>query len=135
VIFTLEGGVVAPAEPARKHEPVEHVSGQQAARLAFQVGMRAESKTEEQALPPGQPQAATPDFTMPVQLAKVAGTEHRDPAPAAPHVRRLAREIGVDIHSVPGSGPGGRIIEDDVNLSAKNSLKMRAAAVAAQAPS
>ena len=47
VIFTLEGGVVAPAEPARKHEPVEHVSGQQAARLAFQLAMRAEGKTEE----------------------------------------------------------------------------------------
>src|ERR1700720_2282510 len=100
VIFTLEGGAVASAEPARKHEPVEHVSGQQAARLAFQLAMRAEGKTEEQALPPDQPQSATPDFTMPVQLAKVAGTEHRDPAPAAPHVRRLAREIGVDIHSV-----------------------------------
>jgi pyruvate dehydrogenase E2 component (dihydrolipoamide acetyltransferase) len=132
VIFTLEGGAFAPAEPARKHEPVEHVSGQQAARLAFQLAMRAEGKTEEQALPPDQPQAATPDFTMPVQLAKVAGTEHRDPAPAAPHVRRLAREIGVDIHSVAGSGPGGRISEDDVKLCAKNAL---AAAAAAQTPS
>jgi pyruvate dehydrogenase E2 component (dihydrolipoamide acetyltransferase) len=132
VIFTLEGGAVAPAEPARKHEPVEHVSGQQAARLAFQLAMRAEGKTEEEVLPPDQPQAAAPDFTMPVQLAKVAGTEHRDPAPAAPHVRRLAREIGVDIHSVPGSGPGGRISEDDVKLCAKNALA--AAAAAAQTP-
>src|SRR6202158_3485076 len=67
VIFTLEGGAVAPAEPARKHEPVEHVSGQQAARLAFQLAMRAEGKTEEEALPPDQPQAATSDFPMPVQ--------------------------------------------------------------------
>jgi pyruvate dehydrogenase E2 component (dihydrolipoamide acetyltransferase) len=132
VIFTLEGGVVAQAEPARKHEPVEHVSGQQAARLAFQLAMRAEGKTEEQALPPDQPHAATPDFSMPVQLGKVAGTEHRDPAPAAPHVRRLAREIGVDIHGVQGSGPGGRISEDDVKLCAKNAL---AAAAAAQTPS
>jgi len=70
---------------------------------------------------------------MPVQLGKVAGTEHRDPAPAAPHVRRLAREIGVDIHSVPGSGPGGRISEDDVKLCAKNALA--AAVAAAQTPS
>jgi pyruvate dehydrogenase E2 component (dihydrolipoamide acetyltransferase) len=132
VIFTLEGGVVAPAEPARKHTPVEHVSGQQGARLAFQLAMRAEGKTEEQALPPDRPQALTAEFSMPVQLAKVAGTEHRDPAPAAPHVRRLAREIGVDIHSVQGSGPGGRISEDDVKLCAKNAL-MEAAA-AAQSP-
>src|ERR1700722_2725604 len=122
VIFTLEGGAAAAPEPARKHDPVEHVSGQQSARLAFQRAMQAEGKTEEQALPPDQPPAATASFTMPVQLGKVAGTEHRDPVPAAPHVRRLAREIGIDIHTVQGSGPGGRISEDDVKLSAKNAL-------------
>jgi pyruvate dehydrogenase E2 component (dihydrolipoamide acetyltransferase) len=132
VIFTLEGGAVAPVETPRKHEPVEHMSGQHGARLAFQLAMRAEGKTEEQALPPDQPQAPTPEFSMPVQLGKVAGTEHRDPAPAAPHVRRLAREIGVDIHSVQGSGPGGRISEDDVKLCAKTALA--AAAAASQAP-
>jgi pyruvate dehydrogenase E2 component (dihydrolipoamide acetyltransferase) len=132
VIFTLEGGAAVPAEPVRKHEPVEHMSGQQAARLGFQLAMRAEGKTEEEALPPDQPQSAAPEFSMPVQLGKVAGTEHRDPAPAAPHVRRLAREIGVDIHSVQGSGPGGRISEDDVKLCAKNALL--AATAAAQSP-
>ncbi|HEY6303600.1 MAG TPA: 2-oxo acid dehydrogenase subunit E2 [Terriglobales bacterium] len=132
VIFTLEGGAVAEMRPARRHEPVEHISGQQAARLAFQLAMRAEGKTEEQALPPDQPPAPVPAFSMPVQLGKVAGTEHRDPAPAAPHVRRLAREIGVDIHSVQGSGPGGRISEDDVKLCAKSALL--AAAAAAQTP-
>ena len=130
VIFTLEGGGSAQPEPARKHEPVEHMSGQQAARLAFQLAMRAEGKTEEQALPPDQPPAATEAFSMPVQLGKVAGTD-RDPIPAAPHVRRLAREIGVNIRSVPGSGPGGRISEDDVKSAAKNAL---AAAAAAQTP-
>jgi pyruvate dehydrogenase E2 component (dihydrolipoamide acetyltransferase) len=98
--------------------------------------MKAEGKTEEEALPPdfpqeAQPQNAPPEFSMPVQLGKVAGTEHRDPVPAAPHVRRLAREIGVDIHGVQGSGPGGRISEEDVKLYAKNAL---AAATAAAAP-
>ncbi|MGA6987137.1 MAG: dihydrolipoyllysine-residue acetyltransferase [Terriglobales bacterium] len=134
VIFTLEGGAVAPVETPRKHEPVEHMSGQHGARLAFQLAMRAEGKTEEQALPPDQPQPPTPEFSMPVQLGKVAGTEHRDPAPAAPHVRRLAREIGVDIHSVQGSGPGGRISEDDVKLCAKTALLTMAAAAASQSP-
>ena len=132
VIFTLEGGVVQ-AEPARRHEPVEHISGQQAARLAFQLAMRAEGKKEEQALPPDRPLSPIPAFSMPVQLGKVAGTD-RDPVPAAPHVRRLAREIGVDIHSVPGRGPGGRISEDDVKLCAKNALMVAAAAAAAQTP-
>jgi pyruvate dehydrogenase E2 component (dihydrolipoamide acetyltransferase) len=132
VIFTLEGGVVAPAESPRKHEPVEHSSEQHGARLSFQLAMRAEGKTEEQALPPDKPQSSPREFSMPVQLGKVAGTEHRDPAPAAPHVRRLAREIGIDIYSVQGSGPGGRISEDDVKLCAKNALL--AATAAAQAP-
>ena len=132
VMFTLEGGAVAQTEAPRKHEPVEHMSGQQAARLSFQMAMKAEGKTEQQALPPDQPLAAPPAFSMPVQLGKVAGTEHRDPVPAAPHVRRLAREIGVDIHSVQGSGPGGRISEDDVKLHAKNVLAV--ATTAAQAP-
>ena len=132
MIFTLEGGATPVAEAPRRHEPVEHISGQQAARLSFQMAMRAEGKTEEQALPPDQPAAQVPAFSMPVQLEKVAGTEHRDPAPAAPHVRRLARELGVDIHGVRGSGPGGRISEDDVKLHAKNALA--AAVTAAQAP-
>jgi pyruvate dehydrogenase E2 component (dihydrolipoamide acetyltransferase) len=40
-------------------------------------------------------------------------------APAAPSVRRLAREIGVDVSQVPGTGPGGRITQEDVKEFAK----------------
>src|ERR1700675_1099502 len=131
VIFTLEGG--ATAQPAKAaSEPVEHVSGQQAARLAFHLAMKAEGKTEEQALPPDQPPPPSPTFTMPVQLGKVAGTEHRDPVAAAPHVRRLARELGLDIYNVSGTGPAGRISEEDVKAHAKATLA--AAVSAAQAP-
>ncbi len=36
------------------------------------------------------------------------------PVPAAPVVRKLAREMGVDINAVSGSGPGGRIMREDV---------------------
>jgi pyruvate dehydrogenase E2 component (dihydrolipoamide acetyltransferase) len=41
------------------------------------------------------------------------------PAPAAPSVRRVARELGVEIHQVPGSGPGGRISAEDVKAFVK----------------
>jgi len=133
LIFTLEGGTAAQPEPSRpRTAPVEHVSGQHGARLAFQAAIRAEGKTEEQALPPDQPREQVPAFSMPVQLGKVAGTEHRQPIPAAPHVRRLAREIGVDIYEVKGTGPGGRISEDDVKSFAKAMLS--AAVSAVQAP-
>jgi pyruvate dehydrogenase E2 component (dihydrolipoamide acetyltransferase) len=40
-------------------------------------------------------------------------------APAAPSVRRFAREIGIDINMVRGSGKGGRISIEDVKAFAK----------------
>jgi pyruvate dehydrogenase E2 component (dihydrolipoamide acetyltransferase) len=133
VIFTLQGAAPSQAEGVRPpRRPVEHVTGQHGARLAFQAAIRAEGKTEEQALPPDQPQPRPVVFSMPVQLGKVAGTEHREPVPAAPHTRRLAREIGVDIYAVKGTGPGGRIREDDVKAHAKAALS--AGATAAPAP-
>ena len=40
---------------------------------------------------------------------------------ATPATRRLARELGVDINAVRGSGPAGRITDDDVRRSAPKS--------------
>jgi pyruvate dehydrogenase E2 component (dihydrolipoamide acetyltransferase) len=133
LIFTLEGDGAAEATPVQPHtSPVEHVSGQQGARLSFQLAMQAEGKTEEQALPPDKPLQQPAAFSMPANLGRTAGIEHREPVPAAPHVRRLARELGVDIHNVKGSGPGGRISEDDVKAHSKAVLV--AALATAQAP-
>ena len=39
---------------------------------------------------------------------------HGAPVPATPSTRRLARELGVDLRAVRGSGPGGRVTDDDV---------------------
>lgn len=41
------------------------------------------------------------------------------PVPAAPSVRRLARELGVDLHRVHGSGRGGRVTAEDVRSYAE----------------
>ena len=127
VIFTLEGASTSNEQPLSRNAPVEHTSGQHGARLAFQAAIRAEGKTEEQALPPDQPAQGLPSFSMPLQLGKVAGTEHREPVPAAPHVRRLARELGIDIYEVKGSGPSGLISDDDVKAHAKTILSSAAA--------
>lgn len=43
----------------------------------------------------------------------------KNAAPAAPSVRKLARELGVEIQKVPGSGPKGRISLDDVKAFVK----------------
>ena len=63
--------------------------------------------------PPSQPQAiAAPPL--------LAGEPDRCPVFASPSVRRFAREIGVDVQSVAGSGPGGRISQDDVKRHARS---------------
>ena len=41
-------------------------------------------------------------------------------APAAPSVRRMARELGVDVNQVQGTGPAGRISVEDVKTYAKS---------------
>ncbi|HZR66464.1 MAG TPA: 2-oxo acid dehydrogenase subunit E2 [Terriglobales bacterium] len=119
-IFTLEPGSTSqahPQQPSRPEDTHDH------ARAAFQAAIQSEGKTEEQALPPDQPRSGpVATFSMPLNLDRAAGEEHRGPVPAAPHVRRLARELGIDIHNVPGSGPGGRISEADVKASAKSTI-------------
>jgi pyruvate dehydrogenase E2 component (dihydrolipoamide acetyltransferase) len=36
------------------------------------------------------------------------------PVPAAPATRRVARELGIDLSQIVGSGPGGRVMREDV---------------------
>jgi pyruvate dehydrogenase E2 component (dihydrolipoamide acetyltransferase) len=54
-------------------------------------------------------------------------------APAAPSVRRMARELGVDIDDVVGTGDGGRISIEDVKAHAKRLITGAAAPVAGAA--
>ncbi len=70
------------------------------------------------------PVPAAPVVNTPAAGPKVIPVENQPPilqnaAPAAPSVRRLAREIGVDVNQVKGTGPGGRILLDDVKLHSK----------------
>jgi pyruvate dehydrogenase E2 component (dihydrolipoamide acetyltransferase) len=54
-------------------------------------------------------------------VAKPEG-ERGPAAPASPAVRRLAREIGVDVNAVQGTGPSGRITPEDVKEHARRIL-------------
>ena len=77
----------------------------------------------------GRPAAPTAAPTPPP-----VAVSHVTNAPAAPSVRRLAREIGVDVTQVPGTGPAGRITQDDIKEFAKrvmNSLGSNGQAAAA----
>jgi len=57
------------------------------------------------------------------------------PVPAAPATRRLARELGVDINALAGSGPGGRVLPDDVRAAASGEAAPQPAAPAVRAES
>ncbi|MFB6360058.1 MAG: 2-oxo acid dehydrogenase subunit E2, partial [Halobacteriales archaeon] len=68
-----------------------------------------------------QPEAAETEETTAAEPAAETETDvsgDGDRVFAAPTVRRLARELEVDIASVDGSGPGGRITESDVRAAA-----------------
>jgi len=56
------------------------------------------------------------------------------PAPAAPSVRRMARELGVEVNDVAGTSAGGRISVEDVKAHAKRLVSSagRAGAVPAE---
>jgi 2-oxoisovalerate dehydrogenase E2 component (dihydrolipoyl transacylase) len=48
----------------------------------------------------------------------VSGNGARQPHRATPRVRKLAEELGVNLDVLAGTGPGGRIVEDDVRAAA-----------------
>jgi len=56
-------------------------------------------------------------------------------APAAPAVRKLAREKGVDLDSVQGTGPGGRVTREDLERHGKGAPQAPFAAQARRATS
>jgi pyruvate dehydrogenase E2 component (dihydrolipoamide acetyltransferase) len=64
------------------------------------------------AAPPVAPAAVEAPRPVAPQPEPVAATATVDPA--GPAVRRLARELGVDLARVRGSGPAGRIVREDV---------------------
>ena len=72
----------------------------------------------------------------PARAATNGGSENGDRVKASPLARRLAGELGVDVSTVRGTGPDGRIVRADVEAAARgDGAATRAPATAAPAPS
>src|SRR5262245_39522998 len=86
--------------------------------------------------PAAVPSAAAPAPAPPASPPRPAPATPRPagPPPATPSTRRLARELGVDLAAVAGSGPGGRITDDDVRAHADGGARGAAAARGPAAP-
>ena len=95
------------------------------------------------------PAGRAPEAWVPSRTEEVPGTASlasRPPVPsgepfgsgahAGPSVRRFARELGVDLERVHGSGPLGRVLQEDVRgyIRSELALPRRSGASAAEAP-
>ncbi|MDP4987271.1 MAG: dihydrolipoyllysine-residue acetyltransferase [Porticoccaceae bacterium] len=78
------------------------------------------------------PQPVRGAITSPVEKTAPVGKTAAE-VYAGPAVRMLARELGVTLADVPGSGPKGRILKDDVSHFVKQIMTGKAAGTAPQA--
>jgi pyruvate dehydrogenase E2 component (dihydrolipoamide acetyltransferase) len=113
------GASVAPAAPKPEAKP-EPKQQEKAPEKVVSMPKREPSAPPAAAEPPSPaPQASPRQDRAPAAQPR---TEAGPVAPASPSVRRLAREIGVDINEVHGTGAGGRISDEDVKEHARRIL-------------
>jgi pyruvate dehydrogenase E2 component (dihydrolipoamide acetyltransferase) len=125
----VQAPVVAPPQPIAPPPPV------QAAPVAPSV---VQTPPVVHAVP--QPAATSRDVATPVAAQGVASrvaTASTDEGiiPAGPAIRRLAREVGVDLAQVSGTGDGGRITREDVLTMVRRASQVVRAAAPAATPS
>jgi pyruvate dehydrogenase E2 component (dihydrolipoamide acetyltransferase) len=120
LIATIETAAEAEAAPATAAEEESPAAAPEAsASPAVVSGERAPGEKEQQ---------RAPIHARPTDAP-------RKTAHASPGVRRFARELGVDLGFVDGSGPKGRITKEDVQAFVKRSLSSGLPAAAAPAAS
>jgi pyruvate dehydrogenase E2 component (dihydrolipoamide acetyltransferase) len=109
VVVEAEGGAAAPA-PAPAAKPV------------------SEKPADAPATPSPAPAVPSALAQAPVIPAGEGG--ERKASHASPSVRKFARELGVDVSRVQGTGPKGRITQDDVTAFVKGVMTGQRAAPA-----
>jgi 2-oxoglutarate dehydrogenase E2 component (dihydrolipoamide succinyltransferase) len=74
------------------------------------------NRAETTALPPAEPAVVAASSAVAESAVDAGGGR------AAPAVRRLAEEHNIDVNTVPGTGPGGRVTREDVLAVAARQL-------------
>lgn len=122
-IDEVAGEKPADTAPPRPTEETAAPAEAAAADAEQQPDVVAESGPENDAPPvkEREPVTATPSQSNGHDGA-------REPHRATPRVRKVAAELNVDLAQVSGSGPGGRIVEDDVRAFAKSGAPSTAVA-------
>lgn len=126
-----EAGDVAPA-PEKKSVPLPGGAEKEQAPHAEQARKSKESgKSEEYAETEKPPLEAVSDaididaMSEPEKkIGEPVGSAPADAEKASPMVRRLAREQGIDLKLVKGSGPDGRILQEDLEKQVQAQVKV-----------
>ncbi len=121
VTFRREGGNHAPTPPPRQADSPTRATDRP------HGGGREEPPASEE-----REDAGTVVGSMSASAAGTATATGK--ALATPAVRRLARDLGVDIDSIRGTGIGGRVLERDVRAAANASAPPPAATTPPSAP-
>jgi pyruvate dehydrogenase E2 component (dihydrolipoamide acetyltransferase) len=122
-ILSVEGGdgAAASAAPPVAAKPPEPVP---VAAAAPPPPPPAPTAPAEAPRPVPQDREKVVDISRGVRSAAIEPESSGPAAPAAPSVRRMARELGVEINEVVGTGDEGRISIDDVKAHAKRLVMM-----------
>ncbi len=124
LLLTVDGGEAAAVE---KSSEAEAKPAPEPKPSVEEVEAKPEPAPETETAPstPPEPEPAVkPDdrITAPESVILSEGAR----VPASPAVRRFARQIGIEIHRVQGSGPEGRVSEEDVKAHARALYEGRA---------
>ena len=115
-LLTIEAEAAAPSAPgAPKAEAPKPERAREELRRPVETPLPVEApaKPDEPAM--AETPSAPEPLPEPPPSAAVPRDAQRLPAPAGPATRHLARELGVDLHQLSGSGPGGRITAEDIH--------------------
>jgi pyruvate dehydrogenase E2 component (dihydrolipoamide acetyltransferase) len=136
-ILTLEAAAGAGAGVAEKQPAAATKAGAPSAVPASLAKTPpASSPAAAQAAAPAPPAPSAPAVAAPSPASAPTPAMEREgevPAHASPGVRRFARELGVDLARVTGTGPKGRILKEDIQGFVKGALAGGATPAAAKA--